>query len=312
MMQRMAMRVGLMVLCLLAMPHSVLAQSGDNVVAKLGGIELTVTDVRRLLDSQTAEARSQLTGNPQLMDRWVRTEVFRRALSEEARAKGFDRRPDVVEALERARDQVLVTRYVSELSKPPANYPSEQEVAEAYRANSEEFVVPAQYRVAQIYLGNGEGDKKAEAARRRIEELSKTLTQKPADFEALARKFSEHKPSADQGGDLGWVQLDQMLPEVRAIVAELRKGDLSKPVKTASGWHIVRLTDAKPKTLRPLEEVREPLVRALRLRRAQEIEQKYLDDLIARSPLGVNQIALNRLLAPAAPAAPAPAPEKKP
>lgn len=289
------------------------AQGVDNVVAKLGGAELTIADVRRMLDSQPAETRGQLTANAGLLDRFIRTEMIKRALADEARAKGFDRRPEVSDAMERARDQALVARYMTEQAKPPAAYPSEAEVAEAYRINSEEFTVPAQYRVSQIFLGFGDGAQKKdpEAVRRRIEEISKSVTAKPADFEAQAKRLSEHKSSADQGGDLGWVTVDQMVPEVRAVVLALKKGELAKPVKTATGWHLLKVADVKPKSLRPLAEVREALVRALRIRKAQENEQKYLDDLIVRTPLGVNEIALNRLLAPAAAIA-SPLPEKKP
>jgi peptidylprolyl isomerase len=288
------------------------AQNAENVVAKLGNVELTITEVRRLLDAQPLETRTQLVSNPQLLDRFVRTEAFKRALIEEARAKGFDRRPEVAEAMERAREQALVTRYMNEQSRPAANYPSEQEVADAYKANVNEFTAPTQYRVSQIYLGTSDSlpRKDAETVKKRIEELAKTVAQKPGDFESIAKKYSEHKASADKGGDLGWVAPDQMVPEVRAIVPELKKGEVSKPVKTSSGWHIVKVVDIKPRSLRPMAEVREYIVRNLRIRKAQENEQKYLDDLIARTPLGVNEIALNRLMAPQV--SNAQSPEKKP
>lgn len=286
---------------------------GVETVAKLGGAELSVTDLRRLLDAQTPEVRAQLTANPQLLDRFVRTEMIKRALAEEARAKGFDRRPEVAEAMDRAREQILVARYMTDQAKPPAAFPSEQEIADAYRTNSESFSLPAQYRLSQIYLGLGEGTAKKdpEAVKRRIEELAKSAAAKPAEFEALAKRHSEHKSSGEKGGDLGWVSVDQMVAEVRTAVAALGKGELSKPVKTATGWHLIRVVDLKPKSLRPLSEVREALVRALRLRKAQDNEQKYLDDLIARTPLGVNEIAINRLATPPATGAVA-APEKKP
>ncbi|MFN0316746.1 MAG: peptidylprolyl isomerase [Burkholderiales bacterium] len=293
-------------------PRAGRAQGAENVVARLGNAELNSAEFKRLLDAQPAEARTQLLSNRQLLDRFVRTEMLKRALVEEAKAKGFDRRPDVAEAMERARDQALVTQYVSEQARPAANYPSEQEVAEAYRANSNEFTVPAQYRVSQIFLSTGEGAQKkdAEAVRKRIDELAKIVAQKPAEFESVARRQSEHSASAEQGGDMGWVPLEQMVPEVRALVAEMKKGDVGKPVRTVSGWHIVKLADIKPKSLKPMAEVREYIVRALRLRKAQENEQKYLDDMVARTPLGVNEIALNRLIAPQVSAAPVP--EKKP
>ena len=127
-----------------------LAQTSDDVVAKLGGTEIRVSDLQRLIETQPPEVRDQLLKSPPVLDRLVRTEVYRRALIEEARAKAWDKRPDVAVQMERAREQVLVTSYMNELAKPPADFPGEQELAAAYNANQAEFAIPRQFRVAQF------------------------------------------------------------------------------------------------------------------------------------------------------------------
>jgi parvulin-like peptidyl-prolyl isomerase len=120
---------------------------------------------------------------------------------------------------------------------------------------------------------------------------------KEVDFAGLARVNSEHKASAEQGGDLGWLVEREMIPEMKALIPLLAKGEVGKPVKTEQGWHIVKLIDVKPQSVRPLLEVRGQLVVALRQRRAQELERKYMDDLVERTPLAVNEIALGKLRA---------------
>ena len=273
------------------------APAGDEVVAKLGGTELRLSDVQRLLAAQSPEAREQTLKSPELLDRLVRTETFRRALLAEARAKGWDKRPEVADQMERAADQALVQSYVNELSRPGADYPSEDELRDAYRANEAEFRAPRQYRVAQIYIAAGDAAR-SEAARRKAEDVSRRARAKDADFAALARSESEHKPSAAAGGDMGWVAENDLTPEVRSALTALDKGEVSFPVRTAQGWHVIKLLDFKPSALRPYAEVKDSLAAALRLKRAKDNERRYLSDLASKESLVVNEIALGRLQPP--------------
>jgi peptidylprolyl isomerase len=285
------------VLAALCCGNAFAQEATDDVVAKLGSSEVRVTDLKRLIESQPKEVRDQLLASPPAMDRLVRTEVFRRALLAEAKGKGWERRPDVAAQIDRARDQVLLATYMNEITRPPADYPPEPDVVAAYNANQAEFTVPRQFRVSQIFVAVAKDAPKADAERlrKKAEEVAKRAPARDADFARLAQANSDHKPSAEQGGDLGWLAERDMIPEMRAVIPQMTKGEVSKPVRTEQGWHIVKLVDIKPQSVRPLAEVRPQLVQALRQRRAQEIEKKYLDDLVDKTPLGVNEIALGKL-----------------
>lgn len=272
------------------------APAADEVVARLGSTEVRASEVRRLVEGRPPEVRRELLQSPELLGRLARTEVYRRALLAEAKAKGWDKRPEFVEQLERAREQLLVASYMNDVSRPPAGYPSEQELNEFYRANQAEFSVAKQLRLSQLYVS---AEKDAEGAKRKAEELARKARDKAADFAALARVNSEHKPSADQGGDMGWIPEDGLVPEIRSAVASTGKGEIVGPIRSSEGWHIVKLVDTKPPSVRPLSEVRDGLVVALRQRKAQESERRYLDDLAARLNLSVDEAALARLRAQA-------------
>jgi peptidylprolyl isomerase len=75
----------------------------------------------------------------------------------------------------------------------------------------------------------------------------------------------------------------------------MEKGDVSGPIRSASGWHIVKLMDKRPAGVRPLSEVQDAIVNQLRMRRAQEIERSYVEGLIGRTPQTVNQLELSKL-----------------
>lgn len=264
----------------------------DEVVARLGGAEVRGSEVLRLVAGNQPEARRELLQSPELLGRLVTTEVFRRAVLAEAKAKGWERRPEYLEQLERAREQLLITTFLNDVSRPPTSYPGEQELKELYQASQAELTTPKQVRLAQIYLS---AEKNPEAAKRKAEELARKAREKGSDFAALARARSDHKPSADQGGDMGWLPEDGIVQEVRNAVAMAGRGEILGPIQAAQGWHVVKVADIRPAAVRPLADVREALVTHLRQRKMLENERRYLDDLAARMSLSVDQEALARL-----------------
>jgi peptidylprolyl isomerase len=135
----------------------------------------------------------------------------------------------------------------------------------------------------------------AAAAQKRAADLAAKAQVKGADFAKLARENSDHKDTAPKGGDLGWLAEPQIFPEIRSVAAKMEKGDVSPPIRSASGWHIVKLVDKKPAGVRPLSEVRDVIVNQLRLRRAQEMERTYIESMVSRTQQTVNQIELSKL-----------------
>lgn len=83
------------------------------------------------------------------------------------------------------------------------------------------------------------------------------------DFTELAKEKSTG-PSGPQGGDLGWVGLGQFVPEFEAVMVKLNTGQVSAPVKTQFGWHVIKLDETRNKPLPTLEEVRDEIVEVLK------------------------------------------------
>jgi len=289
-------------LCLVALLVAVTAAAQDKlppgVVGKMGEVELRTDELKAVIDGIAAEAKAQLAANPAELSRIVRAELLRKALAAEARTKAWDKRPEVSSQMERAREQVLVSSYMNSVARPPESYPSDAEVRAAYDQSPAAFAVPRQYRLAQIFvLAPAETDKAAfTKAQARMTDLLEKARKKGADFAALAKAGSEHSESAAKGGDMGWVAEQSLLPELRDPVANLKKGDVAAAaVRSAQGWHIVRLEDIREKGVRPLPEVRDQLVNALRLRRAQETEQAYLTLLSNRTPVSLSDAEVAKL-----------------
>lgn len=273
------------------------AAAAEDLVGKMGDVELHSSELKAILEAQPPDARRQLATDPAALERLVRSELMRKAVLNEARQKGWDKRQELQPLIERARDQVIVSSFVSNVAKPGDGYPSEDEITQFYESNKAQLLAPAQYHLAQIFLPAADGtDKaKAEEARKRIGDLSAKLGKSGADFATLAKENSAHKESAGKGGELGWVGEEQMGPEIRRAATGLNKGEVSPPVKSAAGWHLIKLLDKKPAATRPLADIRANLIVAMRNRKSQDMERAYLEALSIKLPPTINQIELGKL-----------------
>jgi len=115
----------------------------------------------------------------------------------------------------------------------------------------------------------------AEQAKAIVEEL-----RGGADF-AESAKAKSTGPSGPRGGALGWFGTGAMVPEFEAAVVALSPGDISDPVQTQFGWHVIRLNDTRSKAAPALDEVRDEL--------ALDIQKKavdsHVDDLIDQATI---------------------------
>ncbi len=108
----------------------------------------------------------------------------------------------------------------------------------------------------------------------------KTQLDDGADFAELARENSTG-PSGPNGGALGWFGKGQMVPEFEGAVIALEKGQISDPVQTQFGWHLVKLNDKRKTEAPELDAVREELVQTIQ----QEVIQARIDELTQQAQI---------------------------
>lgn len=274
---------------------------GNNpVVAESGDATLTAADARNLVAAASPDVQAQLAKDPSLLDRLVRAQMAQALLLQEAHAKQWDVKPDIAFRAQQAHDAVIVNSYLASLSQPPPDYPSDAEIQAAYDAQKDRLIEPRQYHLAQIFLASpSNASASAEAdAKKRLASLRQQLARPRADFAAVAAKESDDKASAAAGGDLGWLPEDRLQPAVRDAVAGLQEGAISEPLRTADGWHLIRLIGTRPAAPAPLADVRAQLVQALRQQKIAATERKLIDDLLRREPVRVDEIGLQRAVKP--------------
>jgi len=132
-----------------------------------------------------------------------------------------------------------------------------------------------------IQLSQQASDEQQRLARQRIDSVYAAL-QAGADFEGLARKVSQDPGSASRGGMLGWFSRNQMVKEFEDAAFALQPGEMSKPVLSPFGWHIILMKERKQ--LEPFEFYKDNILRFLEQRNArQSISEQKLAASVAAS-----------------------------
>jgi len=177
----------------------------------------------------------------------------------------LERRKDML--IERLRDEKLRDVVVGGLA------PSDEELRAYFEENKPRFAKPEMIRARHILIKVAEDAPEEEVAqaRSRIEEIKKKLDE-GADFAELAKEYSEDEGTAEKGGDLGWFQRGQMVKEFEEAAFALQPGEISEPVRSKYGFHIIKLEDRRPAST--FEEVKEE-VRAAYLE--EERERRFED-----------------------------------
>ena len=151
-----------------------------------------------------------------------------------------------------------------------------EEALRAYwQEHKNEFRVPEERKVRHILVAVPEGadDTQVEAARARAEEIRQRLEGGEA-FEDLAKALSDDPGSKERGGDLGWITPGIMVKPFETVAYALDKGQISKPVRTRFGFHILQVTDIKGGGNEDFEALRDQVETAYR---AHQAEQQLFD-----------------------------------
>lgn len=273
------------------------ATPSGGPLATLGSISVERAEIETLLANLPAQQGMQLRGDRASLERVIRARLSEKALVIQARNQGWQERDEVKRAIALATEQVVLRSYLDSVSMPPEAYPSEPELQAAYEANKAQFVQQASYRISQIFLPVAEGDAAAlTQARKQAADLIKRARAPQADFAALARSNSQDAATSKNGGDMGFVALGQIVPELRGVVQGLQPGEISEPIQLRGGVHILKLIERQAQTVASLESVKPQLRAALRAQRQEQAARAYLEGLVDAGTVSIDGKAVNALL----------------
>ncbi|WP_020204386.1 peptidylprolyl isomerase [Cupriavidus sp. WS] len=272
------------------------AATADKVIAKSGRATVTQAELETFLRALDAPSRGRLAADKAMLERLVQSRLAQKAVLMEAEAKGWGKRPEVAAQVRDAEQAIVVRSYLDSLTQPPQGYPSEAELKTAYEANPAAFAAPKAYHLAQIYLAASGDDAAVGSARKDAESLAAQARAAGVDFGALAKARSQEPRSAAGGGDNGWVAEAEMIPEIRSVVTAMKVGAVSDPVRSSSGFHVLKLLEVREAGKRGFDEVRERLRATMRQQYQADAAQNYLKQQVPAQGASVDKAALDSVI----------------
>ncbi len=223
---------------------NILDQLIENQVVLAEAARLSITaapqEVQQAVDREVGALRERLGGE----------EGFRRALTQERITEADLRKryePDV-------REQLLISRTVSREVQSKTNV-TDTEVRAFFDSNRDSLGKrPEELKLAHILAAFEADTVQAKRARVRADSLRGLLV-KGRSFEELARQFSDD-PSGQRGGDLGAFGRGDMVPEFESVAFSQKLGDVSQPIRTRFGYHLIQVDSRQAKTDSTEEMVR--------------------------------------------------------
>lgn len=137
--------------------------------------------------------------------------------------------------------------------------PSDEDLQELYESQSLRFVTPEQRLASHILINIDGSDADAERAALAAAEAAKRRVDDGEDFAEVAKAVSADIGSAEQGGELGWLERGITDPSFEAALFELEAGAVSDPVRGADGYHVILAREIRPEQAKPFAEVRAEL-----------------------------------------------------
>ncbi|RZB30242.1 MAG: peptidyl-prolyl cis-trans isomerase C [Desulfobacteraceae bacterium Eth-SRB1] len=233
--------------------------SSKKILAKVGKIKITEADLNARLNLLPTEYQKRFKDENQkkaFLERLVQIYLF----AMEARAEKIDKALKV--RIEDAINSILAQEYMKRKFADSTTI-SEKEIKEYFDGHKAEFARPPMVKARHILIKAGPKAKPREisAALAKAENIKKELD-KGADFAKLAAQYSDDPGTKNKGGDLGFFPRQRMVPPFSRAAFALKKGEISNPVKTPFGFHIIKVDDKKAEVKLTYEEAK-PRIRSM-------------------------------------------------
>ena len=239
--------------------------TADTVIATVGDYELTLGELIAVRQSLPEQYQSL---PPEVLTEGLLTQlVDQTVLAVRAEQTGLAARTDVRLNLLNQRNSALADAYLRERVGQRID---EAAIREAYETRYAEAEPVEQVKAAHILVEE--------------EETAREIAAKLEDGADFADLAAEHGTdgTAEQGGDLGWFEQGDMVPEFADAAFALEAGAVSDPVESPFGWHLILLQDRREKPVPPLESVQQEIVQSL----AEEAQEAIVQE--ARAATGIS------------------------
>jgi len=272
---------------------------------KLGHVQAVLANVQ-------PRRRQALLENAEAFRDFVRQEAANQSLLAAARSSNLEQDENTRFLMQRTAENVLVEVYLNRLinNRIPADFPTEEQLREYYEENKQNLVLEERMHVWQIFLPVAAGAEQQgiDEVRNRVEQLVTDLREGKIDFSGAAYRHSGHQASRNNGGYMGLLKVSELIPVIHEALSELDEGEISDPVRSDTGFHILRRGATVPAREVTFEEVRDQIANLLTNQVRARLQNAVREQAATSFPVNLDEETIEawrqRLLPPEQPAAP--------
>jgi peptidyl-prolyl cis-trans isomerase C len=252
----------------------------DQPFATQGGVVLTQAEIDAAFSRIPPQHRLNFIRDGEKVNQLVGSLLRNKIVAADAIAAGYNEDPLASTRMVMAAERELAEAWMTNLleNAPEADY--EALAHENYLANPDQFKTEAIIDISHILVST-DGRSQDEALELALS-IRQQLLEDPARFEALVDEFSDDPGKSMNHGRYPLMKYGQMVKEFEEAAFSLQTpGELSEPVNTSYGYHIIRLNKAYPTSVKPFEEVREAAVIQAKQKHLVDYRSRYLRNLFS-------------------------------
>jgi peptidyl-prolyl cis-trans isomerase C len=245
-------------------------------LARIGNYVITDEVLEKRLEGMPPFMQQQLA-TPEGKQRFIEALVEEEIIVREAYKRGFDDTPEFREEIDRRERDLLVRLFYEKVIQAEAA-PPDSEVVSYYEAHLKDYTIP-EHALARHIVAE---------TRNQALDLKKQI-ESGADFGELAREHSLDQQTRQREGLMhGRVERDAPIrglgdfPELTDAIFSLEVGQISEPINTELGYHLVKVDERNPDAVRPLAEVRDDIATVLTNTRREGVRDRIIADLKAK------------------------------
>ena len=272
--------------------YSVPASSMEQVLVESSQVRITSQDFEGELARIPLEHRSEVLTSKGRIAKILENLLVNKTLAAQARSAGVDREPVMAKQIELAVDKMLGQEQVNRAIKTITIPNLDVRARELYQVDIEKFTLPEKVHASHVLV-----DTKNHTADEALQRIRQVREQAIGGkkFDELASEYSDDPSAKVNKGDLGFFEAGKMVkPFSDAAFALGAPGDISEPVKTIFGYHIILLHEKQPKKVRPFEEVKEKIIQDEREKYIKDYRSKLIRGILSDPSLKLNEEAVNQ------------------
>jgi peptidyl-prolyl cis-trans isomerase C len=251
----------------------------DSILAEVNDTHITVNQFQQKWSQLPPPLQKAYSGPGGKKD-FLNELITRELLLQKAHKMELDRNPALGDRVEEYRQRLLLDATLRELVNKKINV-SEDEIKAYFDSHRDALPAIEEARAAHI-LVRTEPEAQALLAKLR----------RGADFAALAKAHSIDSGSKDKGGDLGVIRKGQVIPEIEAVVFQLKPGQTSEIVKTPYGYQIIRVKSRRVRKPRDVDDVKNELRIRIESEKESALFEEVVKSLKAESKIVVSDTVL--------------------